>query len=682
MGILKEKRESFIDVLKLDMWQKNQDSFAKFSGLGIKMLDFKGALISKPSDERDFCKLLQKSPQGFKNCQQFYSKSCAYIAKERKPFILRCYADLLSFAVPVAVNGDDVGVLMGGQVLVKSPQLDRYLKLITELELNPDEFIKSIGSLKIKNVKDLQTSADYIKNMSATMLSNIYLKNKFQVKMSQLLTLFNLSTDLSPDIDVHEVFALILNSISILFDVQTCSLMLLDKRDMIFKTQTAFGEDESSIKSYKCKANEGLVGEVMASHQVAKSDGVFQILKAGFPENITSVISFPLFFGEKVEGIINVFNTPLDEDEIKTISAFSNQAVMAIQNAQLRRVLKKRLVEISSFDKFSTDMKSAVNVDQLFEVILRELTKMVQAEQASLMILNEETEDLIVKMATGASSKIIKQFKIKKGDGLAGLVAETGQPILVRDIKSDTRIKQKKRSRYKTDSFVILPLKVNNRTVGVINIADKVTGEIFNEEDLKLLTSFATQASIAIERSELYEKTEKLKKVSITDYLTNLVNRRYFQRRLREEINRANRHQLPLSLMMIDVDDFKYYNDRHGHLAGDEVLKIIGQILLGTVRNIDVVARFGGEEFAVISPQTPKEEASILAERIRAEVHDFYFMHGDFQPQGRLTISVGLATYPEDAKDLENLINSADKALYKAKMNEKNKVIIFTKNAS
>ena len=142
--------------------------------------------------------------------------------------------------------------------------------------------------------------------------------------------------------------------------------------------------------------------------------------------------------------------------------------------------------------------------------------------------------------------------------------------------------------------------------MGVLNIADKITGEVFSEDDLNLLLSFATHASIAIERSEYYNKSEVLKKISITDPLTELLNRRYFEERLMEEIERSRRYHYPLSLIILDIDDFKNYNDVNGHLIGDEGLRITASCIRNAVRTIDVVARYGGEEFAVILPQTKK----------------------------------------------------------------------------
>jgi diguanylate cyclase (GGDEF)-like protein len=316
-------------------------------------------------------------------------------------------------------------------------------------------------------------------------------------------------------------------------------------------------------------------------------------------------------------------------------------------------------------------------INELFQLILNRSTEIVKAEQASLLILDEATKQLHVKACKGISENVIKNIHVQAGDGIAGKVIQTGKPLLVKDIEKDPRIYQKKKMRYKTSSFISIPLILNERPIGVLNISDKITGEVFNNDDLKIIQIFATQVAIALERTQLYQRSKEMEQVLITDHLTGLLNRRYFFERITEELSRSQRHSHPLSLMMIDVDDFKWYNDHHGHLAGDDALRNVAAVLRDAVRNIDFVARYGGEEFVMVLPQTSKEEAVVIGERLRHEVEKFYFPYEEKQPNGNFTISMGLATYPEDAKGIKNLIEAADKALYRAKAAGKNRLCLF-----
>jgi two-component system cell cycle response regulator len=181
----------------------------------------------------------------------------------------------------------------------------------------------------------------------------------------------------------------------------------------------------------------------------------------------------------------------------------------------------------------------------------------------------------------------------------------------------------------------------------------------------------------AVEKQALRREKEIFKELSITDGLTRLYNRRYLDEVLPREISRASRYTHRLSIMMIDIDDFKIYNDTHGHLAGDELLRQLAQLLVGSIREIDFAFRYGGEEFAVILLETGKEEATCVARRIRSLVEQTKFKGADVFTGGALTVSIGLAIYPEDAESKDELVSKADQALYQAKRLGKNRVCFF-----
>ena len=209
--------------------------------------------------------------------------------------------------------------------------------------------------------------------------------------------------------------------------------------------------------------------------------------------------------------------------------------------------------------------------------------------------------------------------------------------------------------------FVVIPLKAHNKVVGVI-LADNIfSGKPITEEDIKMLTMFANQAGLAIENSILYEQALLR---AHTDSLTQLWNHGYFQHKLDQLLTQSDSKNTPLSLLFIDIDDFKKFNDENGHQKGDEVLRNVAKILKEQSRKIDLVCRYGGEEFAIILPDTEKQEAIKIAERLRATV----------ESANLPTLSIGVASYPEDAKNKEDLIELADAALYRAKRLGKNQI--------
>lgn len=248
-------------------------------------------------------------------------------------------------------------------------------------------------------------------------------------------------------------------------------------------------------------------------------------------------------------------------------------------------------------------------------------------------------------------------------------VAEMGETITVKDISSRKDVRPlDKNSR----SLMIVPLTSHAHTNGLLT-AESDEIDHFGERDLQMLSVVARSAALALENSELHKKTEEL---TIIDELTETYNYRYFVQKLQEEKRRASRYDLPLSLIMVDIDWFKKLNDTYGHEIGNFVLRRLSGIIQRCIRDVDIFARYGGEEFAIILPQTHREEAAVIGERIREQVEKEIF---EARQYGKLkvTVSVGVSSFPENGKSQEELVSVADQALYQAKGEGKNAVCVI-----
>ncbi|UCD65156.1 MAG: sensor domain-containing diguanylate cyclase [Candidatus Zixiibacteriota bacterium] len=248
-------------------------------------------------------------------------------------------------------------------------------------------------------------------------------------------------------------------------------------------------------------------------------------------------------------------------------------------------------------------------------------------------------------------------------------VADIGESIIVKDTLSRDDVRTLDDG---TRSLMIVPMTSHAHTNGLLTAeSDEVNH--FSDRDLQMLSVVARSAALALENSELHKKTEEL---TIIDELTEAYNYRYFVQKLQEEKRRASRYDLPLSLIMVDIDWFKKLNDTYGHEVGNFVLRKLSGIIQRCIRDVDVFARYGGEEFAIILPQTQQREAAIIAERIREEVEKEVF---EARQYGKLkvTVSVGVSSYPENGKSQEELVAVADQALYQAKGEGKNAVCVI-----
>jgi diguanylate cyclase (GGDEF)-like protein len=231
---------------------------------------------------------------------------------------------------------------------------------------------------------------------------------------------------------------------------------------------------------------------------------------------------------------------------------------------------------------------------------------------------------------------------------------------------------------FASDEFVVIPLKAKDKSIGLI-VADNIfTRRSITKDDIRILMMFANQAGMALENSQLYERALVR---AHKDALTDLWNHGYFQRVVDEELRHSKDQASYLSLIMLDIDNFKIYNDTWGHQKGDEVLTQISRILMESSRKIDWVCRYGGEEFAVILPKATRKDAMLIAERIRANIEQYTFSTAPSSPPQKITVSLGIATFPDDGTAKADLIKAADEALYDAKFKGKNRAAFFQSKA-
>lgn len=256
-------------------------------------------------------------------------------------------------------------------------------------------------------------------------------------------------------------------------------------------------------------------------------------------------------------------------------------------------------------------------------------------------------------------------------------VIDKKDPLLVNATEwySRCQMVRKLYDHFDVTDMAVIPLMTRGRAIGVMVIDNVVDGKPFSYEDLDNIMPLATQGAMAIENAVLYERTQEL---VMTDGLTRLRNKRYLET-IKEGLYANARHQgSPLSVMMIDLDYFKVYNDTNGHLMGDQVLVQVAEILKKHTPDSGVAIRFGGEEFCVILPGFHECEAFALAEKIRCAISEFPFNQRSLQPNGIISASIGLASYPEHYIEPESLIESADQAVYVSKKNGRNRVSIFS----
>lgn len=393
---------------------------------------------------------------------------------------------------------------------------------------------------------------------------------------------------------------------------------------------------------------------------------VLRELQVGSTKKPRTIQLFPVVIGGEVRNALGIARDEIDAELSARILKFCRYVASRLEILRLREAVTQQERTSRVIKDFNDQLRN-IDGDNFWQKLTTASAQLIGAERASLLIRGP-ADSLVSKASIGAVTDI--SLFTDLGSRVARTILEKGIPALVLDVNKASLSMEPER-KYKSASFISYPLMLGGSGIGIINFTDKAGGERFNKHDLEALDTIAPQIAVALDRLNLRDKMGEFAQLSVTDPLTGLLNRRYIEERLSEEVNRAGRTGEPLSFLMIDVDEFKTYNDRFGHPAGDEALRIVGGILRQNLRGADVAVRYGGEEFSVLLPGANTEEAQAIAERIRTHVGRTEF------PKRKVTISIGIASRSDDVGTVANLISAADKALFRAKENGRNNVQIY-----
>ena len=345
------------------------------------------------------------------------------------------------------------------------------------------------------------------------------------------------------------------------------------------------------------------------------------------------------------------------------------------ENKKLKATLKQVKKELAFFINVGKLLTSTLELNKVTEIIVANVQKIVSVEAWSLLLTDDKMGELYCAVTKGSYLPgELKDVRLKIGEGIAGIAAERGKPLIVRDVLKDKRC-----SKYFKDVkglapkvVLCVPIMSKKNIIGVLELVNKKNDRIFTKNEQELLLKFADQASMAIERASLYHKMANL---AITDDLTKLFNLRYLYRVLDTEVKRCRRYHSTFAIIFLDLDSFKLVNDTHGHLIGSKTLVEVARMLAGSLRDVDIIARYGGDEFVIVLPHTTVEMAYKIAARIQNDINRHSFLT-DEGLSLKITASFGVAGYPDHAGDETELLRIADGAMYTAKGMGRNRVVV------
>jgi len=356
----------------------------------------------------------------------------------------------------------------------------------------------------------------------------------------------------------------------------------------------------------------------------------------------------------------------------------NDEAAMVCRNAlrwrETKLLLAAKEQELHVLDEVGRTIISSLELKTVLNIIMEKAREVVRSEAWALFLVDERTRELRCSAAIGEHAESLRQCKLKVGEGIAGWVARESKPLVIQDGSEDPRLTNEidLHLGFQARSVLCVPLETRGKVLGALEVINKKGGGGFSGGDLSLVTKLAGFAAVAIENARLYHQAKLL---TLTDELTQLYNSRFFNQFLESEVKRCRRYNSHVALIFLDLDFFKNVNDQYGHLMGSKLLQEAADVLRSGLRDVDIVARYGGDEFLVILPETRIVEAAQVARRMRQNFEEKTFLTAEGL-NVKVTASFGVASFPEYSSSKEELIRFADQAMYRVKNASRNGVFV------
>jgi diguanylate cyclase (GGDEF)-like protein len=466
------------------------------------------------------------------------------------------------------------------------------------------------------------------------------------------------------------------NSIQTALDLSYCAILLKEGNNLVIRAITEYPED---IIGKKILLGQGIIGRCALSKKeflvpdLSQCDFYIHLGDSVF----RSELDVPIIFHDRVLGVLNVQSVrknAFKRGDIQFMKILSNQIGVALHNSHV-------LAQMDLLQDIGMKLVSIIKPEELFALIVAETQQ--RLHYATCAILEVSGDHLLFKASSVEFPKELIGLQIPIGKGITGRCALEKKVVNVGDVRLDPNYIRS--GILDIRSEIACPVSFAGELLGVLTVESR-SENAFNEDDIRLLSILSLQVAVGMHNARMYAEIEKM---AVTDPLTGLYNYRYFYQRLGAELARSQRYHHPLSIIMIDLDDFKKINDHCGHLCGDRVLREAALAIRKNIRRydepvilkgaeIDIISRYGGEEFIVIQPDTPMEGALICAERLRKmleiQIGPRSGLPCNENSPSRVTGSFGVAAYCA-GDTMESIIKRVDTAMYQAKEQGKNRVL-------
>jgi diguanylate cyclase (GGDEF)-like protein len=483
--------------------------------------------------------------------------------------------------------------------------------------------------------------------------------------MQKIAILYDASHAVLSTFDLDEVLNHILAIVRDYFHLRSGAILLLDRANKILTVRAEFSPNQ--MQRNRCiPVGKGVTGNAARLKRPIYAPDVSKDPRyiVGDPDT-KSELAIPLIVQDEVVGVLDCQSDHLnafDNETVDLLTLFATNAAIALQNSELYNRERRRASQMEAIYKVTKQTTAVLDQDELLSTMCSLLPESFAAEHVCVFLLDSEDQLILRREHGQLKCRVREGERFPLQPGYSESVLALGESIVANDLSPELGACEN------TGSEICVPLVSFGQRIGLL-VCSSSRKNAFHPDDVRSLESMADILATAIQNATY---VEQVRMQANLDGLTGIFNRRYFEMKVLEKMSEASRYGGPMSLLMMDIDHFKSINDEFGHLLGDEVLKQASALLSHNLRKVDLMCRYGGEEFAVIAPATSGQNAAVLAEKLRRMVEQYQFP-GVPRP---VTISIGIAEFPSAGKSRDGLVRAADAALYQAKQQGRNRVVV------
>ncbi|MHB8835203.1 MAG: diguanylate cyclase [Candidatus Methylomirabilia bacterium] len=659
------------------LWSEFQDTFSEFAGLSIQAFSETGSAVHPSPKLPSLCAFFQRYPETQAACQKDCFSKAAACRDARQILPARCYAGLSYRIVPIRRRNRLHSVILVGRVLTEVFGGEQCLGFIERYKLSHDSFLQSLAGLRSLGSPDLDRIAVFVRRLATTSIAGdarLEHRRSLNVRKQGLIDFARHSTAFH-DRGVGRTREM-LEFLGRLFAAPGAAILLAGDDAGRVEVHSSIGLGEETLHVLANQDWSRIFGVHGRKSRLVLSDRK-EMLRAGLDCADVPLVIQRLHHGPHIAGYLVVSGAALSVADLKMLESAAAFVAARMVHLQCRERAEQKDEEARLLGQMAEKCLTAHSVEELLPLALEAAMCSLRARRGSIL-LAEEKGRITAQALRGDHEPLWGTIEELRPDSISHKVFFNRRSMLVQDTGLEPGVTGAMQYPYASRSFVSVPLRENGHALGVLHLTEREGEEVFTPRDLSLLERLGLQASAAIRKTRLEEEVQELRVSSSIDHLTGVYNRRHLEEQLAIEFERAKRFGQPLAVAMLDIDLFKDVNDAMGHEYGDNVLKIISGTVRRQLRTVDILARYGGDEFVLVLPGTDAQGAMNSVEKIRRVIEDTVFP-GDRPPSTgrRCTVSFGLSVYPETSATAEELLRRADQSLLQAKSAGRNTSLLW-----